>query len=82
MRRLRDSRIRLLGREMIEYREGEAAYVFVASWGVSPPVLYVPRSEIWDRVMPEPFRGRREEIVGMLRRSRIVRGHIFQDSDN
>lgn len=82
MRRLRDFRIRLLGRELIEYREGEAAYVFDTSWGVSPLVLYVPRAEIWDRVMPEPFRGRREEIVDRLGRSRIVRGHVFEDSDN
>ncbi len=81
MRFLREYRIRLLGKEMIEYREGEVAFVFDAGWGVRPPVLYVPRPEAWDRVMPLEFRGRREQIVERLNRSCFVRGHIFEGTD-
>lgn len=81
MRRQREYRISLVGKELIEYREGDAAYVFVAGWGVSPPVLGVPRSVTWDQVMPPEFHGRRDEIFERLRRSRQVRGHIFEDTD-
>ena len=81
MRFLREYRIRLLGREMIEYREGEVAFVFIAGWGVKPPVLYVPRPDAWERVMPAKFRGRREQIVERLKRDWYVRSHVLEDSD-
>jgi hypothetical protein len=78
---LRDYRIRSVGRELIEYREGDVAYVFVAGWGVTPPVLGVPRADTWDRVMPPEFQGRREQIIERLRRSWRVQGHILEDTD-
>lgn len=81
MRWRRQYRISLVGMELIEYREGEDAYVFVAGWGVTPPVLGVPRSETWDRVMPTAFQGRRDQIIERLQRSWRVRGHTFEDTD-
>jgi hypothetical protein len=81
MRWRRGYRIRLLGRELFEYREGAAAYVFVAGWAVDPPVLGVPSPEAWDQVMPAEFHGRREEIIERLRRSWHVRGHVFEDAN-
>lgn len=81
MCRLRGYRIRFVAKELFEYREGDAAYIFDAGWGVQPPMLYVPRAEVWDRVMPAQFRGRRDQIVERLLRSRHVRGHVVEDSD-
>lgn len=81
MGRLRGYRIRLVAKELFEYREGDAHYFFGAGWGVKPPVLYVPRAEMWDQVMPEQFRGRREQILERLLRFRETRRHVLEVSD-
>lgn len=53
-------------REVIAYWEGDRAVLFDAGWGAKPPTLYVPSEEIWDDVVPEWLRGRRELVVGRL----------------
>jgi hypothetical protein len=66
--------IKYLTKESVEYREGEATYEFFLG-----PVVEVPRAEDWDRVMPEAFRGRRDEIVGRLKANRLLAKTPFQD---
>ena len=66
-----------IGRETIEYREGDIAYCFNAGWEVRPPVLDVPSEREWREWVPEPFRERREEIVGRVAAAAVVRGHVI-----
>ena len=70
-------RVRVVGRETIEYREGDVAFSFNAGWGVRPPVLEVPSEREWREWVPEPFRERREEIVERVAAAAVVRGHVI-----
>jgi hypothetical protein len=69
-----DYSIQYVTKESVEYREGRVAHEFFLG-----PTVQVPRSEDWDRVMPEPFRGRRDEIVGRLKANRLLASTPFQD---
>jgi hypothetical protein len=54
-------------KELLVYEEGGNSYSFECGWGVSPGVVYVQAAEDWDAVLPEFLRGRRDEIVAVLR---------------
>ena len=69
-----DYSIRYLTEESVEYREGESMYEFFLG-----PTVEVPRAEDWDRVMPELFRGRRDEIIARLKANRLLSSTPFQD---
>jgi hypothetical protein len=71
-------RIRVHDKELLEYWEGEAGYVFDCAWGVDPPTLFVPRASIWDDSVATWMRGRREIVLDRLR-SRS--GHEVVDDD-
>lgn len=58
--------VRVIGKELLVYREGEQEQLFIAGWGVTPPVLYVPPADRWDELMPEWLRGRRDQVVARL----------------
>lgn len=77
MFRSRAYRVRIVGRETIEYREGDIAFCFDAGWGVRPPVLEVPTEQEWREWVPVPFRERREEIVERVAVAAVVRGHVI-----
>lgn len=69
-----DYSIRIVNKEGVEYREGDTGYEFWIG-----PVVDIPRPEDWDRVVPEAFRGRREEIVERMKRSRLLARTPFRD---
>jgi hypothetical protein len=81
-RRSRDDRrafrVETHGREAIAYWEGDRAFLFDAAWGAKPRTLFVPAAELWDDVVPEWLRGRREEIV---RRLAAETGHRIEPTD-
>jgi hypothetical protein len=62
-----DFRIQEKSKEEVHYCEGRRGFLFDAGWGVEPPVLYVPSSEIWAEVMPNWLRDRRVVVVDRLR---------------
>ncbi|KQQ25573.1 hypothetical protein [Frondihabitans sp. Leaf304] len=66
--------IRFSTKESVEYREGPARFDFWIG-----PFLDIPRVEDWDRVMPLPFRGRRNEILERLRADSRLLGTPFRD---
>ena len=66
--------IRQLTKESVDYREGDAWHEFFLG-----PTVEVPRAEDWDRVMPEAFRGRRDEIIERLKADWFLAGTPFQD---
>ena len=53
-------------KEQLVYIEDGQEFIFECGWGVRPYVAYIPSAAIWDRVMPQWMRGRREEIVARL----------------
>ena len=59
-------RIEAHQREVLAYREGDHGILLEAAWGAKPPILYVPSARVWDDVVPEWLRGRREEVVARL----------------
>lgn len=64
-------------KEQIYYWEGDHGLYLDGGWGVRPTVTYVPSAAIWDDVVPEWARGRREQIVQRLIDSgphRVVEG--------
>jgi|GEM_PF-4599610 len=69
-----DFSVRFSTTETAEYREGEVRYEFFIGTFVD-----VPRAEDWDRVVPDAFRGRREEIAGRLKGSATFRNTPFRD---
>ena len=66
-------------REVIAYWEGNHAVLFDAGWGAKPPTLYVPSEEIWDEVVPEWLRGRRDIVVQRLA---AKSGHRVEPTDD
>jgi hypothetical protein len=54
--------------EMLVYWEGDHGFQFDCGWGVSPPVVYLPNSHLWDQVVPDWLVGRRAEVEERLRR--------------
>jgi hypothetical protein len=71
-------RIGVHDKEMLEYWEGDAGYVFDCAWGATPPKLFVPPASIWDESVPSWMRGRREIV---LERLRDQSGHDVLDDD-
>jgi hypothetical protein len=63
-------------KEQLIYEEGPNSHAFECGWGVSPPHVSVPAAEDWDAVMPPFLRGRRDEIVKMLREKS---GHVVDE---
>lgn len=53
-------------RETIVYAEGANRWSLLAGWGVTPPVLGVPRPEVWDHVVAPWLRGRSTEVTRRL----------------
>lgn len=53
-------------KEETVYWEGQQGFLFDGGWGVEPPVLYVPASDIWSEVMPEWLRLDGAEVVARL----------------
>jgi hypothetical protein len=63
-------------KEQLIYEEGSDSHTFECGWGVSPGYVYVPAEEDWDEVMPAFLRGRRKEILWMLREKS---GHVVEE---
>ena len=53
---------------MLVYWEGDHGFQFDCGWGVNPPVVYLPNSQLWDEVVPDWLVGRRAEVEERLRR--------------
>lgn len=66
--------VRYSTKESVEYREGGNAFEFFLGRFVD-----IPRAKDWDRVVPEAFRGRRDEIVGRLMSNRLLVGTPARD---
>ena len=64
-------------KEMLVYEEGANSHTFDCGWGVAPGYVYVPAPGDWDAVMPAFLRGRREEILALLREKS---GHVVEES--
>jgi hypothetical protein len=64
--------------EMLVYWEGDHGFQFDCGWGVSPPVVYLPNSHLWDDVVPDWLVGRRAEVEERLRR---YSGYTLADTD-
>ena len=73
-----DWRVRIHGKEMVEYWEGDHGYLFDCAWGVTPAKLFVPPASIWDVSVPAWMRGRRELVIERLRQRS---GHDVLDDD-
>ncbi len=70
--------IELRWKEEVVYWEGDRGFSMDAGWGVEPPVVYVPSTALWDRVVPPWLLGRRAEVVDKLvQRSK----HVVRDTD-
>ncbi|MGH1548332.1 hypothetical protein ACRAWB_03785 [Leifsonia poae] len=67
-------RVRYSTKESVEYLEGVDAFEFRLGSFVD-----IPRAEDWDRVVPEAFRGRRDEIVARLMSDRLLVGTPARD---
>jgi hypothetical protein len=63
-------------KEELVYEEGENVYAFQCGWGVEPPHVDVPAAADWDAVMPPFLRGRREELLKLLREKS---GHVVDE---
>lgn len=63
-------------KEQLVYEEDGQAYAFECGWGASPPHVYVPAAEDWDAVVPPFLRGRREEMLALLR---AKSGHVVDE---
>lgn len=66
--------VRYVTKESVEYREGADAFEFQLGEFVD-----IPRAADWDRVVPEPFHGRRDEIVGRLMSNQLLVGTPARD---
>jgi hypothetical protein len=57
-------------KELLVYTEAGGTYTFLCGWGnfQRPYSVGVPTAETWDRAMPEFMHGRRDEILGRLRK--------------
>jgi hypothetical protein len=64
--------------EMLVYWEGDHGFQFDCGWGVSPPVVHLPSSHLWDDVVPDWLVGRRAEVEERLRR---YSGYTVADTD-
>lgn len=58
--------IREQWKEEMLYIEGDRQHSFECGWGGSPPVLYVPNVEAWEKRTPAWMHGRREEIIARI----------------
>lgn len=63
---------------MLVYWEGDHGFQFDCGWGVSPPVVFIPESHLWDDVVPDWLVGRRAEVAERLRR---YSGYTVADAD-
>ena len=63
--------------QLVYIKDGEE-FVFDCGWGVTPHVAYIPSDAIWDRVVPQWMRGRREEVVARLAADG---GHRLEDTE-
>lgn len=73
-----DFRFEWRWKEELHYSEGAETCVFHCSWGVSPPVVFLPSAVAWELRMPAWLHGRRDELV-----ARIVAhsGHTVASAD-
>jgi hypothetical protein len=56
-------------KEEVVYWEGQHGFILDGAWGVTPPKTFAPDAATWDEATPEWLHGRRDEVVGRLKRA-------------
>lgn len=56
----------VLRRELMLLRDGSNWLKVQCAWGTAPGTAFLPSPEVWDSVVPDWLRGRREEAVKTL----------------
>lgn len=54
-------------KELLVYEEDGNEYAFECGWGVTPGVVYVAAAEDWEAEVPAFLKGRRDEMLTLLR---------------
>src|SRR5271154_1609489 len=58
--------VRTLWRECVIVRDGDDWMTVQCAWGVTPGHAYIPDVITWNRVVPEAWRSRRDEIASAI----------------